>query len=406
MNILFLGGILDDSAHYELKIGCVEPFGMPANSHQMAFIDGLHKCGCKITLCNSPFIGMFPSKHKAWRVLSRKWKYNNTIEAYDIGYLNIFLFKQLGRLIGCKRLIKKWIEENKTEKSIILCYGNYLPYVAALCYAKKINPKIQNSIILMDMPTQPSQRKSRDFMYYAAKFSGWLSLRYLKYVDGFILLAKDMKDLFKVGKRPYVIIEGILDSNIVAKHEQSNKEKTIVYTGGVHEKYGIAKLVKAFMMVNAPEWRFIVCGLGDYASNLELAQKQDPRINYMGKVAHEASLKFQQSAGILVNPRPDEGDYTKYSFPSKTIEYLAAGSPVVCYKLAGIPDDYDSYLQYIAGDSLEALKDKLEALINLSDENRKLIGSKGRDFVIREKNSFSQCKKIMGMYEELFSAKT
>ena len=38
-----------------------------------------------------------------------------------------------------------------------------------------------------------------------------------------------------------------------------------------------------------------------------------------------------------VNPRQNNEEFTKYSFPSKTMEYLASGVPVVAYKLDGIP---------------------------------------------------------------------
>ena len=49
-----------------------------------------------------------------------------------------------------------------------------------------------------------------------------------------------------------------------------------------------------------------------------------------------------------VNPRPGAADFTRYSFPSKTLEYLDAGKPVLAYRNDGIPPEYDEHLLYIS----------------------------------------------------------
>ena len=45
-----------------------------------------------------------------------------------------------------------------------------------------------------------------------------------------------------------------------------------------------------------------------------------------------------------MNPRSADAEYTKYSFPSKTIEYLATGVPVVMNRLPGIPEEYEYFV--------------------------------------------------------------
>ena len=67
----------------------------------------------------------------------------------------------------------------------------------------------------------------------------------------------------------------------------------------------------------------------------------------MGQVSLNEARALQKTADVLVNPRLNEGEYTKYSFPSKTMEYLSTGRPVVCYKLDGIPDEYDKHLMEV-----------------------------------------------------------
>ena len=67
------------------------------------------------------------------------------------------------------------------------------------------------------------------------------------------------------------------------------------------------------------------------------------------------------------------------------------------YKLDGIPDEYDNYLNYVPDDSMEALRDKIIQVCELSDDERREMGQKARDFVLKEKNSVVQTKKIIDL---------
>ena len=104
---------------------------------------------------------------------------------------------------------------------------------------------------------------------------------------------------------------------------------------------------------------------------------------------------MQQRAAVLVNPRQNNEEFTKYSFPSKTMEYLASGVPVVAYKLDGIPDEYDSYLNYVPDNSVEALTKTIQSICDMSPEERKDKGERARKFVLNEKNAEKQAKRIL-----------
>ena len=83
------------------------------------------------------------------------------------------------------------------------------------------------------------------------------------------------------------------------------------------------------------------------------------------------------------------------------MEYLSSGIPVVAYKLDGIPDEYDRYIQYVEDDSIESLQKKLTAVCELPIEERRKLGEAGRNFAMTEKNSTVQVKKIVEMVDSL-----
>ena len=119
----------------------------------------------------------------------------------------------------------------------------------------------------------------------------------------------------------------------------------------------------------------------------------------MGTVSIEKCHSLQEKAYLLINPRRSVEEYTKYSFPSKTLEYMSSGRPVLSYRLPGIPKDYEEYLYYI--DDFDSLSDAINNIMNLSFEELELKGKKAKEFVMKEKNAKNQTKKIKNMFDSI-----
>ena len=82
------------------------------------------------------------------------------------------------------------------------------------------------------------------------------------------------------------------------------------------------------------------------------------------------------------------------------MEYLAAGVPVVAYKLDGIPDEYDEYLHYVPDNSPEGLAAVMSELLQKPENERKELGHKARRFVLEEKNYIAQTKRILELLSQ------
>ena len=125
--------------------------------------------------------------------------------------------------------------------------------------------------------------------------------------------------------------------------------------------------------------------------------KGRPKNNVFGYVPKKTINELQQKATILVNPRQNNDEFTKYSFPSKTMEYMLSGKPVVMYKLDGIPDEYDNYLTYVNGNDATSFADTMTKICDLTDTEREKIGNAAREYVKEKKNSVAQTKKIIDL---------
>ena len=127
--------------------------------------------------------------------------------------------------------------------------------------------------------------------------------------------------------------------------------------------------------------------------------KIDKRIIFLGKLQRENALKVMKQATVLVNPRQNNEEFTKYSFPSKTLEYLASGIPLIGYKLDGIPDEYDRFICYAEDNTIETLSKKIKKICEMSDKERYELGKQGQSFVLNEKNYVIQSKKILDVVD-------
>jgi glycosyltransferase involved in cell wall biosynthesis len=85
-------------------------------------------------------------------------------------------------------------------------------------------------------------------------------------------------------------------------------------------------------------------------------------------------------AAVLVQPRPVDQHFVRFSFPSKLMEYLASGTPVVSTRLPGIPADYDAHL-YWAEDSTEGLASAIAKVLRMPSRQRRERAAAARDFI-------------------------
>ena len=217
----------------------------------------------------------------------------------------------------------------------------------------------------------------------------------------YVFLTQQMNDLLNPNNRPYTVIEGIADGRDVSRELANHKHgvKVCMYTGTLDQKYGIGVLLDAFVDANVDNAELHIYGDGDYLSKVLEKAKKYPSIRYFGVQLNTTVIEEQRRATVLINPRPSNEEFTKYSFPSKNIEYMSSGTPVLTTKLPGIPDEYNKYVYLIEDESKQGFQKSLEFVLGKDSEELNRKGQEARQFVLQEKNKSRQALKII----ELFS---
>lgn len=368
MDVLFIGGVFSDDNSNDIIGYTKGSVDFSANIFQQKLIDGIKDSGAVPYVLSVPFIGAFPRGSKKL-YCSKKLLLPNDEYKY-LSFLNLWGVRQFSRTNTLKRAIKADHKKGKNV-DVIMVYSTHTPFMKAAIYAKRFYPDAKLCLVVPDLPQYMNLNDNRTRIYDFFKTYDVKGMEKMyRFFDLFLILTEPMKEVMGIQDKPYIVIEGLVDPAIkpAQPHTEKKGTKTALYTGKLNKKFGLEILVDAFMKLEG-DYKLQLCGAGDAVDYILACSKKDPRITYLGQVSPEVSRGYINSSDVLVNPRQNNEEYTKYSFPSKNIDYLMSGKPVVAYMLDGIPHKYREFFVVPDSDSTEDLSAALERAFKSDGSN-------------------------------------
>lgn len=316
-------------------------------------------------------------------------------------FINGKLLRYITLNIATRYYIKKWCKGKKNKETVIVL-DPLVPMIAIP--TRKIAQKkgIPVIAVVTDIPTLATNMKGRKNSLLKDKFMvAFQKTAYndLYKYDGYIPLTESLNDKINIHHKPSLVVEGFADSSDTSVSDVH--EKYLMYAGGVYEKYGVKTLVEAFINIGRTDFDLLIFGEGPYTEKLQKIQQDYPNVQYKGCVSPDEIVKYEKRAYLLVNPRPTNEEFSKYSFPSKTMEYMLSGTPVISTKLSGIPDDYFEYMFAFSDYDESSVRKDLETILNTPYDTLLEHGIKGHNFILREKNNVIMSSKILGLLERI-----
>lgn len=295
-----------------------------------------------------------------------------------------------------KKFLKNWFNENT---ACIVALDFLKPYGY---YVAKIAKRKNTVVIVTDLPENLMDKPNG--LLQRAKFVMRMK-RYQKiieYATHYVFLTEQMNVRLNPRNKPYCIIEGLVDAKMENIYNDcSGKTSKIIclYSGELSVKCGMGILLSAFINCHADTWELHLYGNGDYVKEIENKCEQNPNIKYFGIVQNDIVIQRQMEATVLINPRPTHEEFTKYSFPSKNVEYMASGRPVITTKLPGMPEEYNEYVYIIEDESVYGIELTLKDVLRKPSQELTSMGEKAKEFVLKNKNNRIQTAKIISMLE-------
>lgn len=330
-----------------------------------------------------------PISRKNFKLLrySGKQIHQGNIRYIIPGFFTLPGIKQLTTMGKLWWHIVRWCRKNRSHNCHILIDGTFYTGLLPLWLAARSAP-IRIGAILVDhysfmdpSGTKPTQRLYR---------------KLLSRMDKFVFVTDHLEQLINRDKKPYMIMEGLVADCSTATADTPVGDYC-VYAGGLHEIYGVQNLVDAFHRSDLP-YDLHLYGNGDLIDYIQEVAAKDPRIVYKGIVSHDALMAIERGAKLLINPRPVRGKLdTRFNFPSKLMEFMQSGRPVITTRLLGIPKEYDSYMYFFADDSEQGILDGIQRILSMDEAELAAFGQNARQYVNTYKNNTAVGQKIFTM---------
>lgn len=330
------------------------------------------------------------------RYHKREIENENGIEFEYLPFLNIPILRHIELFTTGFFNVLKWCQKNKD--GVVICDVLDISISTAALFASKVTKMSSVGIItdvpifLADMTMSKASIRSRLILM--------INTFVMNHFDSYVFLTEQMNELINKEQKPYVVIEGQVDINMATSNNDlrtKHEELICQYAGSLHKIYGLKILTDAFNAADIDGAELHLFGTGDFVEELKTICTEHPHIKYLGVVANDIVIKEQLKATLLINPRPTKEEYTKYSFPSKNMEYMVSGTPVLTTCLPGMPDGYRQYVYLIEDESVEGLTNTLKMLLSKTREELHQKGQEAKQFVLKDKNNVVQAGKIIKM---------
>lgn len=304
MKVLFCGTMVPEETEYRVR-----DISAAGNRFQNNMIKNLRRAGYEVVSCS--FLGMdIPDDIKKKLTGNYVFKDKNLLKAIRDFH---------GRL-------KRTMSDTET----VICYNIayawlFLPFMARKMHKRSI-------VVMADYSESISYKSIAGKLY--AKLQLWSMRRF----DTVIGLSGKIKDKLRKKQR-FVLMEGgideeLYDSFVYRPHEEGTPI-TFMYSGLLNHVTGVNLLLDAMKRVERQEIRLWVSGKGELEEAVKTAAEEDDRICYLGHLPYEEYIQKLQEADVLVNPRDMSLPENQNNFPSKIMDYLAAGKVIVSTRFAG-----------------------------------------------------------------------
>lgn len=384
MRVTFLGFALPRAQFDDLRkrdanmLSATQTFGW-------AIANALKIADCDVTLLSSEPSTSFPHNPRIW-VRGSRFK-EDSLPGVTLPFVNLLIAKHVSRFMSALLALTRQAGSETTD--VVLVHGVHSPYLAAGLIHQYVR-KVPLAVVLTDPPSLKTPFDSRVSLMLKSIDRRLVRLL-LSGVSGVVTLAPALARDF-APKAPSLHMEGIAPATIARPHSLEAGSPVVLYAGGIRKDSGIFELIKAADQPDRP-WRLDIYGAGPDADEARRKCEAIPGVHFHGLIEQEELRQRYSQATLLINPRPIHLDFVKYSFPSKIMEYVASGVPLVSTRLPTFPSEYEPHILW-SEPSVSGLRSAIEQALSRDRASLEEMGTRAAHFVQTERGLVAQGERL------------
>jgi len=326
-SIAFIGGPLPLK-----EIASSDGFSMAGYLVTSHIIKELRAIGMDVSLV----LSFFPMP--AWPKTHALFSHGGTETIEDgtlvtrLGFPNVTPLKQLWLGLAAVFALIRWsFKHRKNTKRVFLCYNLSVPPGCLIWMAARVTHSKMIAIVYdVDLPgvTVPNS------IWHRLDFAQTKAL--MPHLDGIVGITKWISRDF-APKVPGICVPGGISDSLINRFSAENGQvhkhndlPTVVFAGRLSLSNGIGLLLDALTVAPEIDVSLHLIGGGPLLARAKKISKSDDRVRVSGWLSHDKVLSAYAAADAIVCLRLQETLKTPYLFPSKLLEAMAVGLPLIC----------------------------------------------------------------------------
>jgi glycosyltransferase involved in cell wall biosynthesis len=388
ISVAYVGSVGPDTPMFR-----TEAFSRAGNMFQSHLLSGLEAAGIDLSLVLS--VQPLPSYPRSPILIVRSSSGNleaGTPVSY-IPFLNVSPIKQV--LVGLNTMCRllSWGWKRRHASRVVYTYNLSVPPAAfTLMAARLIRATVIASVNDINEPGEtvpPGWPWKLDF---------WLHKQLLPRFDGLVVVSGAIIDDFAPYAANIRIEGGVVPKMITFSGGVHNSRKpgrfTIGFAGGLDAANGVGEMLRAIALLQGSRFRFLLAGIGPMTEDVRRAAALDPRIEYRGFLSLEDVLSLYAEADVLVNMRLTKTMRTRYFFPSKLLEFLASGTPVISTSPGHVEEEFGEFVYLLKDETPEGLAESVPRAEQAGKDARREMGTRARAFIVANKTWAAQTERV------------
>lgn len=300
-----------------------------------------------------------------------------------LSFVNLPVLKQIMQVVSGIRVGGRLMRAHKYDR--ILAFNMY-PQVGIPAWWLGRWFRVPVVSLLADLPIDqdPDRQVASKAMMVV---HNELTRRLIRTCEGVIVLNQCAAQRY-APQAACLLLDGAIDASLDPPDLEMGVHgpKNIVFTGALVQYNGILPLIDAMRLVRTQDLVLDVYGDGQLATSVRDAASSEPNINYHGKVGSSAMASIQKGAFLLINPRVVADPISEVTFPSKVLEYMLSGTPILSTRLNGLRGEYEDKMYFIEGESAQSIAFAIDDLASRPPSELRDMGAKARRFVLHERS--------------------
>jgi glycosyltransferase involved in cell wall biosynthesis len=292
----------------------------------------------------------------------------------------------------CATGVRKTLRSRAAPKLVALCYNASLPFGPFVLLAARLTGAV--AVVTLNDVFVPGELVPNN-VWRRLDFVIMKSI--LPRFDGFIAVTDRIMSELAPG-RTYVRVEGGIAEDLVRERfagRQKSEEKFVIgVAGSLTKSNGILEILEAFQLLEGDKWRLRIAGTGPLNAEVEGAVARDQRIAWLGSIPFASVLDLYSEADVLINMRLTKRIKSDFFFPSKMMEYLASGTPVITTCTGHAEEEYGSFAFLVRDESAVGLARVVRQVASKPPDELRAYGARARSYMCANKSWRVQGRRI------------